>query len=120
FARLAANDQDVSLLLVGDGPGRRAAQEKAAALGVASHVVSTGAVMHERIPDLLAAMDVAVAPFVWKEDHLYGSPMKLFEYMAAGLPSVSTAIEQTTQIIDHGRTGWLCPPGDYVALADGC
>jgi glycosyltransferase involved in cell wall biosynthesis len=119
FARLAGRDPDLALLLVGDGPGRQAAQTRAEALGVLDSVVFTGAIVHDRVPQLIAAMDVTAAPFKWSEDRFYFSPMKLFEYMAAGRPSVSTAIEQTTQIIDHGRTGWLCPPGDASALADG-
>ncbi len=43
--------------------------------------------------------------------------MKLFEYMAAGTPSISTAIEQTLDIIEHERTGWLYPAGDQPALS---
>jgi glycosyltransferase involved in cell wall biosynthesis len=101
---------------VGDGPDRPQAEALIDRLAIRSRVVMVGAVPHERIPELIAAMDVAVAPLKWREDHLYGSPMKLFEYMAAGKPTVSTAIEQTVDVIDHERTGWLYPPGDGTAL----
>lgn len=117
FAKFAANDAAARLLLVGDGPDRPQAATLIDRLGIRDRVVMVGAVPHEQIPEMIAAMDVPVAPFKWREDHLYGSPMKLFEYMAAGKPSVSTAIEQTVDIIDHGRTGWLYPPNDDAALA---
>ena len=116
FAKLAVHNRRTRLLLVGDGPERPQSEDLIDRLGIRDSVIMVGAVPHERIPELIAAMDVAVAPFKWREDHLYGSPMKLFEYMAAGKPSVSTAIEQTVDIIDHERTGWLYPPGDEAAL----
>src|SRR6266542_468741 len=116
FARVAETDPTVRLLLVGNGPDRPQAEALIDRLGVRRRVVMVGAVPHEQIPELIGAMDVAVAPFKWRADHLYGSPMKLFEYMAAGKPSVSTAIEQTVEIIEHERTGWLYPPGDVEAL----
>lgn len=118
FADVVREDDRAHLLLVGDGPERPRAEEIIGRLGIGGAVTLTGAVPHERIPEFIAAMDVAVAPFKWREDHLYGSPMKLFEYMALGIPSISTAIEQTTEIIDHGRTGLLYPPGDRERLVE--
>jgi glycosyltransferase involved in cell wall biosynthesis len=38
--------------------------------------------------------------------------------MAAGLPVVVSDIGQLSHLVSHGKTGWLCPPGDEVALAD--
>lgn len=118
FADVRRTRPDAHLLLVGDGPHRRSAEERIGRLGTGDSVTMVEAVQHEQIPAYIAAMDVAVAPFKWREDHLYGSPMKLFEYMAAGKASICTAIEQTTQLIDHGRTGWLYEPGDRAALAE--
>ena len=117
FADVAGKDHSARLLLVGDGPERPEAERLIDRLGIRERVIVLGAVPHERVPGLIAAMDVAVAPFKWRRDHLYGSPMKLFEYMAAGTPSISTAIEQTLDIIEHERTGWLYPPGDQTALS---
>jgi glycosyltransferase involved in cell wall biosynthesis len=117
FAAVAGTDRRARLLLVGDGPERPQAESLIDRLGIRGRVIVLGAVPHERVAGLVAAMDVAVAPFKWRQDHLYGSPMKLFEYMAAGTPSISTAIEQTVDIIDHERTGWLYPPGDQTVLS---
>lgn len=120
FELLLRDDDDVRLLLVGDGPERAKMQTYATGRGLDGRVVFTGNVAHELVPQYIAAMDVAVAPFrAQLEDDLYGSPMKLFEYMAVGTPCVSTAFGQITEIVEHDRTGWLYPPGDVPRLAEG-
>ena len=49
----------------------------------------------------------------------FGSPTKLFEYMAMGKGIVASDLEQIGEVLEHGRTAWLVPPGDVDALADG-
>jgi glycosyltransferase involved in cell wall biosynthesis len=62
-------------------------------------------------------MDIATAPYPAGPDS-YFSPLKLFEYMAAGRAVVASRTGQATGVVEHGRTGWLCEPGDPAALAD--
>lgn len=104
------------LLIVGEGPQRAALQTLADSTGIAHAVTFTGAVAHELIPAHIAAMDVAVAPYDDAPD-FYFSPLKLFEYMAAGRPVVAAAIGQITECVRHQETGLLYPPGDTAALA---
>ena len=47
----------------------------------------------------------------------FGSPTKLFEYMGLAKPIVASDLEQIGEVIDHERTGLLCPPGDAGAAA---
>src|SRR5207302_554460 len=75
-----------------------------------------GAVAHTDIPGLLASMDVAVAPYPNLAD-FYFSPLKVYEYMAAGLPVVVSNIGQLGKLINHGVNGLLVPAGDAGALA---
>ena len=80
-------------------------------------MIYTGLVPHESVPDYLAAMDVAVVPYRMTDDFFF-SPLKLFECMAVGVPTVAAALGQITEVIDDGETGWLYPAGDNDALAD--
>ncbi|HIK07852.1 MAG TPA: glycosyltransferase family 4 protein [Trichormus sp. M33_DOE_039] len=108
---------NAKLLIVGDGPERENLEAELATRGLDTHTQFTGAVNPEEVPQLLAAMDVAVAPYAAQSD-FYFSPLKVYEYMAACLPVVVSQIGQLADLIDHGVNGLLCPPGDAIALAD--
>jgi glycosyltransferase involved in cell wall biosynthesis len=105
------------LLVVGDGPERARLEADLAARGLAQAAQLTGAVDPGEVPGLLASMDVAVAPYPNLEN-FYFSPLKVYEYMAAGLPVVASRIGQLAGLIRDGVNGILCPPGDSDALAE--
>ncbi len=108
----------VRLAIVGKGPERAALEAQAERLGIAGRVAWTGAVPETAVPGELAGMDIAVAPYP-ALDGFYFSPLKLFEYMAAGLPIVTTTVGDLPRLVEHGRTAWLVRPDDPSALADG-
>ncbi len=118
FSKLYEDDHNLRLLLVGDGDQREVLEDTSQQLGLGSAVIFTGNIPHDSVPEYIAAMDVAVAPYNWKED-FYGSPLKLFEYMAAGKPTVAAAIGQIEEVIEHRKTGWLYPSGDHEQMAQG-
>lgn len=116
LARVAGTDRGWRLLLVGDGPQAASLRELAATLGVADLVEMTGAVDPADIPAYLHQMDVAVAPYPECPD-MYFSPLKLYEYLAAGLPVIASAIGQVRGVLTDGVDGLLVPAGDIEALA---
>jgi len=117
-ARLREDDPRYHLLLVGEMPGDLAAQLQQ--YGLHDAATLTGAVAHDDVPRHIAAMDVAVSTHLpSQEADFYFSPLKLFEYLACGAPVVAADIGQPSQIVRHGVTGFLYPPGDAAALA-GC
>jgi len=116
FAIPRSRDTSLRLLIVGDGPELSRLVHQVAERGLGSSVDWVGAVGPEKIPDWLAAMDVAVAPYP-NLQRFYFSPLKVLEYMAAGLPVIASRIGQIEELIEHGATGWLVPPGDVSALA---
>jgi glycosyltransferase involved in cell wall biosynthesis len=61
-------------------------------------------------------MDAAVAPYP-RPERFYFSPLKVYEYMAAGLAVVASRVGQLEELIRHRDNGLLCPPGDGPALA---
>ncbi|WP_227488084.1 glycosyltransferase family 4 protein [Brachybacterium subflavum] len=102
------------LLVVGEGPLRARLEERSAQLGVDLEL--TGAVAPDEVAAQLHRMDVACAPYPDSVDH-YFSPLKVLEYLAAGLPVVASSIGQIPALLDHGRLGELVAPGDPDALA---
>lgn len=105
-----------NLLIVGDGPQRALLERVARENGIEELVQFTGLVDHADMPARICDMDIAVAPYEPQSD-FYFSPLKLFEYMAAGRAIVASDIGQIPEIIDHGRNGLLAPPGDITAMA---
>jgi glycosyltransferase involved in cell wall biosynthesis len=116
FARARKYTPPARLLIVGDGPERTRLIEDLTHRGLRGRAHFTGAVPPSEIPGLLASMDVAVAPYPPLPD-FYFSPLKIFEYMAAGLPVVASRVGQVAKLIQDEVNGILCPPGDPAALA---
>lgn len=105
------------LLVLGDGPKRGWIEGYAQGAGIADAVTVTGWVPHDALPGALCAMDVALAPYPVTEN-FYFSPLKLFEYLAAGRTIVASDIGQIASTISHDENGLLVPPGDAVRLAE--
>jgi glycosyltransferase involved in cell wall biosynthesis len=94
------------LLVVGDGTGR----DRLDAVGA----TVTGLVAHDDVPRLLASAQIGVAPYP-SDAPCYFSPLKLFEYLAAGLAVVAADLPGVADIA--GDVAVLVPPGDAAALA---
>ena len=105
------------LRVIGDGPQGEALTEQARALGV--EVDFRGAVAPAEIPDHLAGSAIGVAPYpaTAAETDQYFSPLKIYEYLAAGLPVVASRVGQVPAIVRDGLTGLLVAPSDPDALA---
>lgn len=113
--------RDVQFLLVGDGPERAAAEQLAAPWP--GRFTFTGAVPYDDVPGLLAQAKIGVAPFdtaqhpALRTAGFFWSPLKIYEYMAAGLPVVTTALHPLNQIVRDGQEGLLFREGDPQDLA---
>lgn len=105
------------LLLVGDGGELPAVRDALQQRGLLSAATLTGAVPSAQMPGLIAAMDVAVAPYPASTD-FYFSPLKIVEYMAAGRAIVASRIGQICELLEHDRTALLCEAGDSDSLAN--
>ena len=109
----------VRLLMIGDGATRPAVRERLAGSEAENAVEFTGLVAQEQGPEYLAACDILVAPHVRNPDGtpFFGSPTKLFEYMAMGRAIVASNLDQIGEVINDGESGLLVEPGDASALA---
>jgi glycosyltransferase involved in cell wall biosynthesis len=116
FNHLQDKVPNTRLMIVGDGPERSELVKKLKEKGLLPLTEITGTVAPSEVPGMLSSMDVAVAPYPLLA-HFYFSPLKVYEYMAAGLPVVASSIGQLAELIQDGENGILVPPGDPVALA---
>src|SRR5207244_963195 len=91
-------DNNTRLLIVGDGPERAGLEAELKARGLLSAVHFTGAVDPAEVPGLLASIDAAVAPYASRAS-FYFSPLKVYEYMAAGLSVVASKVGQLDGLI---------------------
>ncbi len=120
-AMLLALGRDCHFLLIGDGPERAQAERLAAAWP--GRFTFTGAVPYEQVPGLLAGASVGVAPFntaphpALRAAGFFWSPLKVYEYMAAGLPVVTADIHPLNQVVRDGQEGALFREGDVAGLA---
>jgi glycosyltransferase involved in cell wall biosynthesis len=107
---VAAAHSSVRFLIVGDGELRQPLEDEAHRLGLRDRVLFAG--HRTDVRDLLGAIDVLALPSLYE-----GTPLALFEAMAAGKAIVASAVDGCAEILEEGRTAFLVPPGDAPALS---
>lgn len=117
FTRILDKFPSAKLVLVGQGDTKSLIEKKIIAQHLERAVIMTGNIDHDRVPEMLSIADITVAPFTEFFPGQGGSPLKLFEYMAAGKAIVCTRTGQVAEIIDNGNDGLLVEPGDVIGFA---
>ncbi|HEX6716187.1 MAG TPA: glycosyltransferase family 4 protein [Pyrinomonadaceae bacterium] len=109
----------VRFLLVGSGSQHAEVEKQLEAEVASGAVIFTGAVAHDRVPNLLDACDILVAPHVPLADgsEFFGSPTKIFEYMAMGKGIVASRLGQIGDVLADEETALLVEPGNVEELS---
>jgi glycosyltransferase involved in cell wall biosynthesis len=110
--RIIAQHPGVRFLLVGDGPLLEHLRARVDAMGMREHVVFTGLVARERIPQMLAVMDVLVHTALYE-----GMPRVFVQALAMGKPCVAFDADGTREVVIPEETGCLVQPGDTWGIA---
>ena len=100
---------ETRFLMVGDGPMRRRIESAVRDDGLAGRVLLAGA--RDDVADLLAASDVLML-----NSRSEGMPGVLIEGGMLGLPAVASAVGGVAEVVEHGVTGLLAPPGDRATM----
>jgi glycosyltransferase involved in cell wall biosynthesis len=114
FTHALASRPDLRLEIVGGGPG---AEQLAAAALPPDAFLSHGPLPHRTAIDVMSQWDVGVAPFL-PLPRFYFSPLKVVEYMAAGVCPVASDLGQLRTLLGRGKRGVLVEPGNAGALAE--
>lgn len=109
---MAQSAPSLMLVVAGEGPARDDLQHLAETLGCAERVRFAGLVAREDVPHLLQGFDIALQPHALP----YASPLKLFEYMAAGLAIVAPDQPNIREIVVHEESALLFDPSESGAM----
>jgi glycosyltransferase involved in cell wall biosynthesis len=113
FSVLAAERPGWRLVVAGDGQERAALERLARHLRIDDRIQFTGWLDQLAVRDRLRECLLAVVPSVWNEP--FG--LSAAEAHAAGRAVLASRVGALPEIVEDGRTGWLVPPGDPLALA---
>lgn len=109
-----ADHPNLVLLLIGDGPRHEYIKELAQANNLTSQIIMPGRIAHEEIPNAIAAMDFGIIP----DSNDYGSPMKLFEFMAMGKGMIVPDFSPITEVVVDNNNSWLFKRKDKEDCVD--
>jgi glycosyltransferase involved in cell wall biosynthesis len=120
FIRVLQKQPTARLVLVGEGQTRSRVAQKIMRCGLQHAVIMTGAIAHSQVPEMVSIAEVAVVPAapVPASRGGTGTPLKLFEYMAAGKAIVATDLNQAAEVIQDGHNGLLVEAGDVGGFAE--
>lgn len=102
---------DLTLLLIGDGVAFEPISELVKAHNLSEQVILTGRIAHTELSTYMSAMDFGILP----DSNIYGSPMKLFEFMAMGKAMVLPSFTPITDVVENNKTGWIFEAKDRKA-----
>jgi glycosyltransferase involved in cell wall biosynthesis len=110
--RLRDTGTQFEIVFAGDGPMRKSIDEAIRKAGLQATITITGWVPGGRVKAEIEAARALVLPSFSE-----GLPVVIMEAMALNRPVISTYVAGIPEIVQPGKTGWLVPAGDDVALA---
>lgn len=113
-AALPSLPQNMRLVVVGDGPDAADFKALASSLGCASRIEFAGYQTGGALQAYVEGASLAIASSRWREN----MPYSIVEALAAGTPVIGTDIGGIPELVDEGKTGFICEPGGVQSMAD--
>lgn len=113
-AALPSLPQNMRLVVVGDGPDAADFKALASSLGCASRIEFAGYQTGGALQAYVERASLAIASSRWREN----MPYSIVEALAAGTPVIGTNIGGIPELVDEGKTGFICEPGGVQSMAD--
>ena len=108
------DNPDIVLLLIGDGVSYQPIKERIKQSQVEDQVILTGRIEHSEVSTYLSAMDFGILP----DSNNYGSPMKLFEFMAMAKGMIAPDFTPIAEVVKDNETSWLFPANNRQACIE--
>lgn len=107
---------NAKLMMIGDGNFFLEMQDLVMQLRLEDNVIFTGKIPHHKVANYLGIADLALSYVPINESYTYNPPLKTFEYLACGLPTLATRTESNSRIIKDGFNGVLAndQPGELA------
>lgn len=114
FKSLSKRYENIKLVLLGGRsvPGSDNIMQLANEPDLKEKVILIPPQPYESMPAYLSAFDIACSPKIDCAENRAADPIRVYEYMSVGLPTVATAVGSTANVIENGRDGFLAKPGD--------
>ena len=119
FAIFKKDNPHAEFFIAGKGPLQPELEMLAAGLGISKDVHFVGFLSQPKLMDLYASSHLFLHPSETPPDeNQEGIPNSILEAMATGLPVAATQHGGISEAIEHGRSGWLVPEEDHIALSN--
>jgi len=119
FAIFKKDHPQAKFYIAGKGPLQPELEMLAAGLGIFKDVHFVGFLSQPKLMELYASSHLFLHPSEMPPDeNQEGVPNSILEAMATGLPVAATQHGGIPEAVEHGRTGWLVPEEDHIALAN--
>ena len=108
FKKVQSIFEDVKLVMIGDGNALEEIKTLARSLQIEKNIIFTGRIPHHEVVNYIGIGDIGISYIPINENYHYNPPLKTFEYLGCGLPTVATRTVSNCKIIKHDFNGILC------------
>lgn len=108
FKKVHRTYDNAKLLMIGDGNALDEIKALARSVQIEKSIIFTGRIPHDEVVNYIGMADIGISYIPINENYHYNPPLKTFEYLACGLPTVATRTVSNCKIIKHDFNGILC------------